>query len=91
MCIVNVNKSVYEQMLISAVRYALGRATYIVGTTTDEVKRVWGELSENTRMVIRRDVCEALDRGQVGMEMDDSRWRHLIAFIDDYNVKESSK
>ena len=87
----NVNNSVYEQMLISAVRYALGRATYIVGTTTDEVTRVWGELSNNTRAVIRRDVCEALDRGQVGMEMDDSRWRHLIAFVDDYAAREQSK
>ncbi len=87
----NVNKSVYEQMLISAVRYALGRATYIVGTTTDEVKRVWVDLSENTRTVIRRDVSEAIDRGQVGMEMDDSRWRNLIAFMDDNNTRESSK
>lgn len=87
----NVNNSVYEQMLISAVRYALGRATYIVGTTTDEVKRVWSELSENTRMVIRRDVSEALDRGQVGMEMDDSRWRHLISFMDDHTAQESSE
>lgn len=87
----NVNNSVYEQMLISAVRYALGRATYIVGTTTDEVTRVWGELSNNTRAVIRRDVCEALDRGQVGMEMDNSRWRHLISFMDDNNTRESSE
>ncbi len=87
----NVNKSVYEQILISAVRYALGRATYIVGTTTDEVTRVWNELSENTRTVIRRDVSEALDRGQVGMEMDDSRWRHLISFMDDHTAQESSE
>lgn len=87
----NVNNSVYEQLLISAVRYALGRATYIVGTTTDEVMRVWGELSENTRMVIRRDVSEALDRGQVGMEMDDSRWRNLIGFVDDYDAREPSE
>ena len=42
-------------------------------------------------MVIRRDVCEALDMGQVGMEMDDSRWRHLIAFVDDYAAREQSK
>jgi len=71
--------TISEQMLVSAVRYALGRATYIVGATVDEVLRVWPKLSENARHVIRRDVTEALSEGRTGMECDELRWHELIA------------
>lgn len=46
-----------QDMLISAVRYALGRRTYIVAATVDEVLRCWPDLSANTRAVILRDIA----------------------------------
>ena len=45
-----------EFLVISAVRYARGRATYIVEQTCRWVIEHWGELSDNTRAVIARDV-----------------------------------
>lgn len=45
-----------EFLVIGAVRYAQGRATYIVERTCRWVIAHWGELSENTRAVIARDV-----------------------------------
>lgn len=46
-----------EFLVISAVRYARGRATYIVQETCEWVIDHWAELSENTRAVIARDVA----------------------------------
>ena len=54
--------SVADHMVVSAVRYALGRQTYIVPVTTQEVMRVWPELSAKTKTIIRRDIKEALPR-----------------------------
>lgn len=45
-----------EFLVIGAVRYARGRATYIVETTCRWVIDHWDELSENTRAVISNDV-----------------------------------
>lgn len=68
-----------EQMLISAVRYALGRSTYIVGWTVSEVKRVWGHLSTNVQEVIERDINETKS---LGMKDDVMEWRSLMEFIE---------
>lgn len=70
-----------EIMLGSAVRYALGRATYIVAATCDEVRRCWPELEINTREVIRRDVEEHLATVAVvaPMDIDVESWTALAA------------
>lgn len=46
-----------EFLVIGAVRYARGRATYIVEMTCEWVIDHWEQLSENTRAVIARDVA----------------------------------
>ena len=46
-----------EFLVIGAVRYARGSATYIVERTCRWVIAHWGELSDNTRAVIARDVA----------------------------------
>lgn len=48
---------VEEFLIIGAVRYARGRATYVVEETCEWVIAHWGQLSENTRFVIARDVA----------------------------------
>lgn len=45
-----------EFLAISAVRYARGRATYVVEETCQWVIDHWDDLSDNTRAVIARDV-----------------------------------
>lgn len=76
-----------EDILISAVRYALGRATYIVYVTCVQVRDAWPALSDRTRNVIRRDIAEQITTAEsagrtVGMSIDDAEWRDLIAWID---------
>ena len=69
-------------LVVGAVRYARGRATYIVGMTVDWVVAHWDELSENTRHVIARDVREECDYREstdrsILSEIDDPDWQRL--------------
>lgn len=51
-----------EWVLISALRYAMGRHTYIVSDTDYLIRRVWGSLSDETKNILHRDLGEFLDR-----------------------------
>lgn len=79
---------VSESMLESAVRYALGRATYIVRLTCGEVKSAWDGLTPRAQQVIERDVREALERvdfsgSTLGFDIDDREWRGLLYWIEE--------
>lgn len=68
-----------EMLLISAVRYALGRRTYIVGVTVEEVLNSWPDLSDNTRSVILRDVRDAHELGDdMGHPCDRAEWMRIL-------------
>ena len=60
-----------QSMLISAVRYALGRLTYIVPETIEEVEESWPSLSDKTRLVILSDLTEFLARDRWPMSRAD--------------------
>lgn len=71
-------------LVVGAVRYARGRATYIVGMTVDWVVKHWDELSEKTRHNIARDVQEecdyrdaTYDDRSVLSQIDDPDWQRL--------------
>ena len=66
-----------EFLVIGAVRYARGRATYVVEETCEWVIEHWGQLSENTRAVIARDV-----RLEVQLRRDEGAEQSAIARID---------
>lgn len=51
-----------DLMAVAAVRYCLGRATYIVGDCADWLTEHWPQISESARATIRRDVEEAFAR-----------------------------
>lgn len=77
---------VADSMMVSAVRYALGRATYIVSWTCEEVREVWQFMNPNTRTVIERDLREYLrllpEPRSTLVAMDDEQWRRLLDWID---------
>ena len=81
-----------EQMLISAVRYALGRQSYIVGDTCRFVANIKDKLSQNCIAIIVRDIEEELKRyhefGQMlGMECDEKDWVELLRILKDERNK----
>ena len=78
-----------EFLVISAVRYARGRATYIVEETCEWVIAHWEQLSDNTRAVIARDVeLEVKLRREQGDELatiariDNPAWEKLLDIVE---------
>lgn len=47
-------------MVTCALRYALGRMTYVPGAVQDWIKTHWDSLDSNTKFVVVRDVFEYL-------------------------------
>ena len=75
-----------EQILICAVRYALGRMSYIVGVVAEYVALKQPELSKECINIIIRDIEEELkryhDAGQLlGMECDERTWLRLLEML----------
>ena len=66
-----------DRLSVWAVRYALGRMTYAVGDVVDTLIAEKDNLSDKSRIVIIRDICEAEDAGHLGMEMDAKEWFRL--------------
>ena len=78
-----------EFLVVSAVRYARGRATYIVEMTCEWVIDHWEQLSDNTRAVISRDVrLEVELRREEGAEqsalarIDNPYWEKLLDTVE---------
>lgn len=72
-------------MLIAAVRYCLGRSSYIVGDCVDWMLAHWARWPANIREVLQRDIereferdDQARERGDqhkpLGMDMDRRQW-----------------
>lgn len=72
----------YEHIVISAVRYALGRMTYIVELTVDYILEEieYDKLSDSCLNVIRNDIKEAKN---YGMECDKEQWLKLLKRIEE--------
>ena len=70
----------YEHIVVSAVRYALGRMTYIVETTVNYVlgEICYDRLSDKCLHVIKEDIENAKD---YGMECDKQQWMKLLQII----------
>ena len=49
-------------MVVAAVRYCIGRMTYIVGDCADWIIANWNEWPQNTQESIKRDLEEAFAR-----------------------------
>ena len=72
----------YEQIIISAERYALGRMTYIVEITVNyilqEIEK--DKLSDSCLNIIRKDIKSAKS---YGMECDKKLWIKLLDRIEE--------
>ncbi len=77
-----------ESMVICAIRYTIGRRSYIVGDG-QRWAREWGAKSRHVRDVIRRDLREACDRhGALGDQGDEAGWRNVLTDLD--NIAEDT-
>lgn len=67
-----------EEILHCAFRYALGRSTYVTCTMADAIIHAWPSLSARMRNVILREIQDADDRNQIGMDMDRRQWMRVV-------------
>lgn len=72
----------YEHIVISAVRYALGRMTYIVELTVNYILQEIEDdkLSDRCLSKIRDDIKEAK---YLGMQCDEIQWIKLLKRIEE--------
>ncbi len=69
----------FGQMMLSAVRYALGRQTYIVSTTTNYITYLIPKLDDKTLACMERDIRQA---GNYGHEtIDKPEWMKLLTAL----------
>ena len=74
-------------VLSCAVRYALGRLSYLPGLIDGEVRRLWSDLDDSDRDVIHGDIAEwvaaDLRHGtRPGFEDTTTVWVDLLAWIE---------
>lgn len=67
-----------EVTLSCAMRYALGRMTYVVGSVCGELMRNYNRLPDGTRVRIAREIQEYQDEyGMAGMDFDNDNWNKV--------------
>lgn len=80
-------------VITSAVRYARGRATYIVGMTVDLLIREWEHIHPHDQVVILRDLQEeqhwreTTDRSSLS-RVDDPDWERAWQYCRDHAPEE---
>lgn len=70
-----------DLMVVAAVRYCLGRQTYIVGVCCNWLIDIWPLLSEKDRHVIQRDIEAEFERDDAARERGE-QYRALGADCD---------
>lgn len=77
----DVNKSELETLLVCSVRYALGRRSYIVSDVCRIAGSYLPHISDQTLVVISRDIQSALSTGCAGDDVDHQSWEKLLSAV----------
>lgn len=77
----------FGAVLNCAVRYCLGRMTYMPGLVTDWImQHCHGLLTAKTLFVMKRDIDEARARNGLGMDCDVVTWLKFREWLDNEEV-----
>ena len=68
-----------EQIYLCAVRYGLGRKTYITGVISDFMCSQ--KLSADCKDIMLRDISEAREDNRLGDECDKQEWEKLFNYL----------
>lgn len=64
--------------LICAMRYALGRMTYVVGSVVNQLIENWDIFTIADKTKIREEIFEAINSDSAGMDMDVKQWCKIL-------------
>jgi hypothetical protein len=79
----------HQDIIVCAVRYALGRQTYIVGTVTDYVRDNVSMLDGHTLDIITTSIEREryYGKGLGSMTIDEPQWLRLLDIIEEERCK----
>lgn len=61
-----------------AMRYALGRRTYVVDTVCRAIINNAKEIRSDIRYRMQEEIAEAINKNEAGMDMDIRRWQDVL-------------
>jgi hypothetical protein len=70
-----------QLMALAALRYCLGRRSYIVSACHEWLREVWPQLTANSQNVILRDIVESLSDDLAGDQLDRVGWTHAARWM----------
>ena len=82
----------FELMMIGALRYAIGRYTYMPSVTIEYIRYLIPQLSAKTLFIMKRDIDEEIERYQ-RMERElymNKEWKKLAEEIGDMYEKKKA-
>lgn len=71
-------KDSLDILVIPALRYGLGRRTYITGMIADCLIRNKKDIRHDIRDLVVREIKRAVEEGNAGMQVDIDEWNRVI-------------
>lgn len=68
----------FQQFIIYAERYAIGRMTYVPNEVNQIIRKYLPRIANNTLGVLIRDIELEADRDMLGMDFDKKMWLALL-------------
>ena len=68
----------FQQFIIYAERYAIGRMTYVPSAVNQIIRKYLPRIANNTLGVLIRDIELEADRDMLGMDFDKKMWLALL-------------
>ena len=71
--------SIDEQVvLLCAMRYALGRRTYVTSCVSNEIINNWCDFPKGKQVLIKREISEAIADNNIGSKCDLNSWKRIL-------------
>jgi hypothetical protein len=87
--IIEIKKQDLASLLILAFRYALGRKTYVVSSMVEDLIRYWDIFGSNAKFQIQKEIKQAIERNDAGMDCDVKEWKKILELsIDDEGIED---
>lgn len=74
-------------LVLVAMRYCIGRRSYAPALCADWIKRHWRDIPEATKVLLRRDLSEEIERAErlglssLGDKCDQETWLELAVWM----------
>jgi hypothetical protein len=75
---ITITDNEFQQFIIYAERYAIGRMTYVPSEVNQIIRKYLPRISSNTLGVLIQDIELEADRDMLGMDFDKKMWLALL-------------